>query len=136
MSSSRQSARKSSVLTKSKQACVHSCSQTLKYVSGTEIAQLTLLKQTEAKELTRGIVFYKRLGLDFRRVGGQSYGFSFVWHLKFCSHYDARSDDRLRLIFTQIDASAPEREFCFTIKVDQSDKYQGKVQHYRSYKKD
>jgi hypothetical protein len=36
------------------------------------------------------------------------------------------TDDRLRLIFTQIDAAFPEKEFSFTIKVDQTDAYQGK----------
>lgn len=34
-------------------------------------------------------------------------------------------DDRLCLVFTQIDPACPEREFSFTIKVDQEDSYQG-----------
>jgi hypothetical protein len=67
-----------------------------------EIVKLKQTKENETKELTKGIVFYKRLGLDFKRVG----------------------DDRLRLIFTQIDAAFPEKEFSFTIKVDQTDAYQ------------
>ena len=52
-------------------------------------------------------------------------------------HYDVRAvfsslrspvlvaDDHLRLVFTQIDPSMPEREFTFDVKVDESDIYQG-----------
>lgn len=59
-------------------------------------------EEHESRELTKGVVFYKKLGLDFHRMG----------------------DDRLKLTFTQIDAASPEREFAFAVHVDDSDVYQ------------
>lgn len=52
-------------------------------------------------ELTKGVTFYKRLGLDFERVG----------------------EDHLRLVFTQVDPAEPDRRFFFTLHVDANDVY-------------
>eukprot|EP00743_Colponemidia_sp_Colp-15_P002725 GILK01002951.1.p1 GENE.GILK01002951.1~~GILK01002951.1.p1 ORF type:complete len:245 (+),score=60.84 GILK01002951.1:57-737(+) len=54
-------------------------------------------------ELTKGVQFYKeRLGLDFQRVG----------------------DNRLRVVFTQIDPDQPNKEFWFSVHVNENDIYQ------------
>mmetsp|Transcript_11456 Transcript_11456/g.27131 ORF Transcript_11456/g.27131 Transcript_11456/m.27131 type:complete len:225 (-) Transcript_11456:15-689(-) len=52
-------------------------------------------------ELTRGVTFYKRLGLDFDGVG----------------------EDLLHLRFTKIDPKAPEREFSFAVHVTDDNTY-------------
>uniref|UniRef100_A0A7S1G7N0 Kinetochore protein SPC25 n=1 Tax=Bicosoecida sp. CB-2014 TaxID=1486930 RepID=A0A7S1G7N0_9STRA len=52
-------------------------------------------------ELTKGVAFYKRLGLDFDGLG----------------------EDVLRLTFTQIDPAAPDREFTFTVNVTDDNVY-------------
>ena len=63
-------------------------------------------RDTEAKyqlnELTRGISFYRRLGLDFEKI----------------------SDDKLRLVFTEIDPADPRRTFCFNVRISDSDVYE------------
>jgi hypothetical protein len=56
----------------------------------------------ESRELTKGVVFYKKLGLEFHRMG----------------------DDRLKLIFTMVDAASPEREFSFDVYVNGEDVYE------------
>jgi len=59
-------------------------------------------KDTRLSELQRGCDTYRGfLGLDFERVG----------------------DERLRLIFTQIDERNPKRVFCFQVFVDPNDHY-------------
>lgn len=60
------------------------------------------LKASQLNELTRGVAAYRQLGLDFERAG----------------------DDQLRLIFSQIDAADPSREFWFGVSVDDGDRYQ------------
>ena len=52
-------------------------------------------------ELTKGVLYYEQLGLSFKRV----------------------ADNFLRLTFTQIDASAPSREFTFVIHVGADNVY-------------
>ena len=63
-------------------------------------------RETDARhqlnELARGITFYRRLGLDFEKI----------------------SDERLRLVFTAIDASDPERPFSFSMRVTDTDAYE------------
>ena len=49
----------------------------------------------QLQELTRGVACYKRLGLDFEKI----------------------HDERLRLVFTQIDALDPTRKFAFNVRV-------------------
>lgn len=56
----------------------------------------------QLSELTRGIACYRRLGLDFEKLG----------------------DDRLRLVFTQVDARDPDRAFSFCVRVTDSDAYE------------
>ena len=53
----------------------------------------------QLQELTRGVAFYKRLGLDFEKI----------------------HDERLRLVFTQVDALDPTRKFAFNVRVAESD---------------
>jgi len=55
----------------------------------------------ELQELTRGLECYQRLGLSFEKL----------------------SDDRLRLVFTLIDAADPNRRFFFTVRMNDSDAY-------------
>jgi len=55
-------------------------------------------------QLTRGALLYKKLGLEFEKVG----------------------KSRLKLNFTQIDPMDHERLFFFLVFVDQNDKYHGK----------
>lgn len=50
-------------------------------------------------ELTRGVSYYKRLGLEFEKI----------------------HDDRLRLVFTQVDALDPTRKFAFNVRVADED---------------
>ena len=56
----------------------------------------------QLNELTRGISFYQRLGLDFEKI----------------------NDDKLRLVFTQIDAMDPERQFAFNVRITETDVYE------------
>lgn len=62
-------------------------------------------KRSEASyavdELTRGVAFYKRLGLDFDGLG----------------------EDLLHLRFTKIDPRDLDREFTFSVKVTEDDVY-------------
>jgi hypothetical protein len=55
----------------------------------------------ELQELSRGLECFRRLGLAFEKL----------------------ADDRLRLVFTLIDAARPQRRFCFTVKMTESDAY-------------
>ncbi|GAX17091.1 kinetochore protein Spc25, fungi type [Fistulifera solaris] len=56
-------------------------------------------KETTIDDLTRGIINYKYLGLDFERV----------------------PDDKLRFCFTQLDPSNPSRKFWFEMDVTELD---------------
>lgn len=60
-------------------------------------AEVTL----ELQELSRGLDCYRRLGLAFEKL----------------------ADDRLRLVFTLVDAARPQRRFCFTVKMTEADAY-------------
>ncbi|CAN0037503.1 unnamed protein product [Phaeothamnion confervicola] len=64
-------------------------------------------KEQEINDLTRGVVFFKYLGLEFEHAG------------------TGGEDEEafLRLIFTQIDPEDPNRRFAFTVRVDASDAY-------------
>ena len=53
----------------------------------------------QLQELTRGVSFYKRLGLEFEKI----------------------HDERLRLVFTQIDALDPTRKYAFNVRVSDAD---------------
>lgn len=53
----------------------------------------------QLQELTRGVAFYKRLGLEFEKI----------------------HDERLRLVFSQIDALDPTRKFAFNVRVSDAD---------------
>jgi len=55
----------------------------------------------ELQELTRGLECYQRLGLSFEKL----------------------SDDRLRLVFTLIDQTDPNKRFFFTVRMNDSDAY-------------
>ena len=59
------------------------------------------LREQEHNDLTRGVLFYKRLGLDFERA----------------------LNDRLRLTFTKLDPAEPERPFSFCVHVDDDQIY-------------
>ena len=59
-------------------------------------------KKTTLDDLTRGVVNYKMLGLDFVRTD---------------------VDGRLRFAFTKLDEDDPSREFSFLLIVDEDDKY-------------
>jgi hypothetical protein len=63
---------------------------------------LLQLKERKYNDLTRGISFYKYLGLEFQKAEG----------------------DCMKFIFTQIDSSNHSRVFYFTIYVDNNDQYQ------------
>ncbi|CAM9744531.1 unnamed protein product [Chrysoparadoxa australica] len=63
------------------------------------------LKEEELLSLTRGVIFYKALGLEFQRLDNGGDG-AF-----------------LRMIFTQIDPSDAERAYSFSLCVDTSDRY-------------
>eukprot|EP01138_Halocafeteria_seosinensis_P005314 gb/GECG01005433.1/.p1 GENE.gb/GECG01005433.1/~~gb/GECG01005433.1/.p1 ORF type:complete len:252 (+),score=52.92 gb/GECG01005433.1/:1-756(+) len=54
------------------------------------------------QELTKGVSFYKRLGLTF----------------------DREENERLRIKFTQIDPAAPQKEFSFAVHVSDDDQYE------------
>lgn len=62
-------------------------------------------RESEARyqlsELTRGVSFYRQLGLDFEKI----------------------HDDKLRLVFSQVDPSDPGRKFAFTLWITPSDTY-------------
>ncbi|CAJ1914797.1 unnamed protein product [Cylindrotheca closterium] len=60
-------------------------------------------KQTTVDDLTRGILYYKYLGLDFEKTEGEN---------------------ELRFIFTQLDPEVPTRQFSFVLQVDRNDKYE------------
>lgn len=76
-------------------ARVHLLQQQKEYDAREERVRFTL------NELTKGVAYYKRLGLDFDRI----------------------HDDKLRLSFTLIDPRAPDRAFAFNVKVSDSDTY-------------
>ncbi len=65
------------------------------------LGQLTERQGDYINDLTRGVVMYKHLGLDFERA----------------------DDNSLRLIFTQLDAANPAREFFFSVHIDDADHY-------------
>lgn len=56
----------------------------------------------QLNELTKGVAFYKRLGLEFEKI----------------------HDDKLRLVFTLIDAAHPTRPFSFNVRVSEGDAYE------------
>ena len=56
----------------------------------------------QLSELTKGVSYYRRLGLDFEKI----------------------HDDKLRLVFTQIDARDPSRRFAFSLRVTAADAYE------------
>jgi hypothetical protein len=56
----------------------------------------------QLNELTKGIAFYRRLGLDFEKI----------------------NDDRLRLVFSLIDPADPDRKFCFNVRVTDAEAYE------------
>jgi Chromosome segregation protein Spc25 len=68
--------------------------------------------EDELNNLTRGVVLYKHLGLEFERVGDDA-----------SSSSSSSSGAHLKLIFTQIDAAAPAAQFTFTVAVDAADTY-------------
>jgi hypothetical protein len=53
----------------------------------------------QLQELTKGVAFYKRLGLEFEKI----------------------HDERLRLVFTLIDPLDPSRPFAFNVRVSEAD---------------
>lgn len=57
--------------------------------------------QTVFQELTRGVEMFRMLGLVFEHL----------------------PDERLRLVFTQIDAAAPEARYSFCVRVDEAGRY-------------
>ncbi|KAG7355813.1 chromosome segregation protein Spc25 [Nitzschia inconspicua] len=59
-------------------------------------------KKTTLDDLTRGVINYKMLGLDFVRTD---------------------RDGRLRFCFTKLDSNDPSREFSFLLIVDDQDKF-------------
>ncbi|GAB5030417.1 kinetochore protein animal type [Nannochloropsis oceanica] len=65
------------------------------------LGSLTSRQGEYINDLTRGVVMYKHLGLDFERA----------------------DDNKLRLIFTQLDSSNPGREFFFSVHIDENDQY-------------
>ena len=67
-----------------------------------ELAEAEQKQALDSKELTKGVVFYKKLGLEFVRMG----------------------EDRLKLTFTQVDAAQPQRAFSFAVHVNEHDVYQ------------
>jgi Chromosome segregation protein Spc25 len=71
--------------------------------------------EDELNNLTRGVVLYKHLGLEFERVGDDTSSAS--------SSSSSSSGAHLKLIFTQIDAAAPAAQFTFTVAVDAADTY-------------
>lgn len=58
-------------------------------------------KQTTIDDLTRGVLYYNKLGLDFERAG-----------------------NRLRFNFTQVDHDDPKRGFSFALDVNENDIYE------------
>jgi len=59
-------------------------------------------KTTTIDELTRGVVNYKKLGLDFTQTG---------------------RDSQLQFLFTELDPSDPSRKFAFVLFVNDDEKY-------------
>lgn len=55
----------------------------------------------QLQELTRGVAFYRRLGLEFDKI----------------------HDDKLRMVFTQVDPADPARRFAFTVWVTPAETY-------------
>lgn len=60
-------------------------------------------KQTTVDDLTRGIVNYKHLGLDFEKTEGEN---------------------EMRFFFSQLDPNDPGRQFSFVLQVDDEDRYE------------
>jgi hypothetical protein len=56
----------------------------------------------QLQELTRGVAFYRRLGLEFDKI----------------------HDDRLRMVFTLLDRTAPDRRFTFNVRISAGDAYE------------
>jgi hypothetical protein len=86
-------------------AVCHYCRQSpihLWYISPAEYERRESEARFQLNELTRGIAFYRRLGLDFEKI----------------------NDDRLRLVFTQVDPADPEAKFCFSVRVTDADAYE------------
>lgn len=68
----------------------------------TEQAQKRMMStQHNEHHLSRGAELFKSLGIEFKRIG----------------------NERLRVVFTQIDAAEPSREFSFVVFVDTNDVY-------------
>jgi chromosome segregation ATPase len=65
------------------------------------VASEAAQQEYQVNQLTRGAKLYKKLGLEFERVGGA----------------------RLKLSFTKVDPKDPDRVFFIVIFVDQSDQY-------------
>lgn len=65
------------------------------------LSELSSRQGDYINDLTRGVVMYKHLGLDFERA----------------------DDNKLRLIFTQLDATNPSREYFFSVHIDEADRY-------------
>lgn len=55
----------------------------------------------QLQELTKGIEFYKRLGLSFEKI----------------------TEDNLRIVLTQIDHANPGRRFTFTVRMSADERY-------------
>jgi Chromosome segregation protein Spc25 len=72
--------------------------------------------EDELNNLTRGVILYKHLGLEFERVGDDANSSS-------SASSTSSSGAHLKLIFTQIDAAAPAAQFTFTVAVDAADTY-------------
>eukprot|EP00526_Cylindrotheca_closterium_P016117 CAMPEP_0113635930 /NCGR_PEP_ID=MMETSP0017_2-20120614/18740_1 /TAXON_ID=2856 /ORGANISM="Cylindrotheca closterium" /LENGTH=265 /DNA_ID=CAMNT_0000546753 /DNA_START=45 /DNA_END=842 /DNA_ORIENTATION=+ /assembly_acc=CAM_ASM_000147 len=60
-------------------------------------------KQTTVDDLTRGILHYKHLGLDFEKTEGEN---------------------EIRFTYSQLDPEVPTRLFSFVLQVDKNDKYE------------
>lgn len=70
-----------------------------------EAQALQMNRHQELQSLTRGVLFYKHIGLAFERVEEEG------------------DEAQLKMIFTQIDSASPLREFSFTVCVDEGDQY-------------
>ena len=72
------------------------------YLPLSALASLEADKRYRLNELTKGQSYYEtRLGLKFERI----------------------ENDWLRIVYTQIDKSNPSREFWFSVRVDDANKY-------------
>ena len=67
----------------------------------TEHERMQIKLEQSMNDLTQGVKLYLALGLEFQRTEG----------------------DCMKFIFTQIDPTAPSKQFYFTIYVDETDKY-------------